>query len=65
MKQDVVLFFCTLKQKQLLMNVVLTRYFESIYVNIMSKIQKPYGKGSSWYIDSLIDLLLIFQRTIL
>ena len=29
--------------------------FKSIYTRVVSNIQKPLGKGSSWIIDSVID----------
>ena len=49
MKQNIVLFIQTQKQKQLLI------VFESVYIMIKSNIQKSLRKGSHWIIDSVTD----------
>ena len=55
MKQNIVLFIQTQKQKQLLI------VFESVYIMIKSNIQKSLRKGSHWIIDSVTDHNIIFQ----
>ena len=39
--------------------------FESTCTTIIWNIQKSFGKGSGWIIDSVIDIILVFQSIIL
>ena len=59
MKQNIVLFIQTQKQKQLLI------VFESVYIMIKSNIQRSLRKGSHWIIDSVIDHNNISKRDLL
>ena len=57
-KQGITLFIQTQKQKQLLIKLTLMMYL------IQSVILIPLGKGSSWIIESVIIIILIFQSVI-
>ena len=51
MKQNTVPFIQTQKQKQLLIKWY---WCESIYIAIISNLQRSLGKGSGWIIDSVV-----------
>ena len=44
------------------MNSKAEAVFESIYIMIISNIQKSLGKGSSWIIDSAIDCIINISK---
>ena len=39
--------------------------FQSVYITIITNIQKSLGKGSGWIIDLSLIILLVFQSIIL
>ena len=36
--------------------------FQSVYTTIISNIQKSWGKGSSWILDSVIDHIISISK---
>ena len=54
-KQSMILFIQTQKQKIVINESDIDDVFQSIYTTIISSIQKPLGKDSGLIIDSVID----------
>ena len=54
-KQSMILFIQTQKQKIIINESDIDDVFQSIYTTIISSIQKPLGKHSGLIIDSVID----------
>ena len=54
-KQSMILFIQTQKQKIIINESDIDDVFQSIYTTIISSIQKPSGKDSGLIIDSVID----------
>ena len=56
-------FYVSSKAEILINESDVNDVFGSIYITIISNIQKSFGKGSGWIIDSVVDHTLIFQST--
>ena len=54
-------FYVSSKAEILINESDVNDVFGSIYITIISNIQKSFGKGSGWIIDSVVDHTLIFQ----
>ena len=59
-------FYSSSKAEIIINESDIDRVFQTIYIAIITSIQKSLGKGSGSIIDSVIDhILLVFQNIIL
>ena len=59
-------FYSSSKAEIIINESDIDRVFQTIYIAIITSIQKSLGKGSGSIIDSVIDhILLVFQNLIL
>ena len=59
-------FYSSSKAEIIINESDIDRVFQTIYIAIITRIQKSLGKGSGSIIDSVIDhILLVFQNIIL